>query len=261
MNAKLASMGSPSPTGSEPEPKPSLCSRLRCCSSSNCFGSRSENAGNGPETGNGIKLQRRVLRNDACSTTIEQVFETDPNFMSRPDHVNLVRSSSQEYLDYRAHHHQQQHFAAMPYTTPVASTTVSQFQQPRTLPMQQFAFPPSPKPSPGTTVICSNVAGLRHTHSHNRRHPQSMQDVAVGKDADSDVKPESSWAKLELLASTTSLNRKQSAAAESRNDRLLSRYERIDRVAMYLFPIIFFLFNICYWSYYLLLDDVLQDLW
>ena len=80
-------------------------------------------------------------------------------------------------------------------------------------------------------------------------------------DADSDVKPESSWAKLELLASTTSLSGKQSVAAELRSDRLLSRYERIDRIAMYLFPIFFFLFNVCYWSYYLLLDDVLQDLW
>jgi hypothetical protein len=127
--------------------------------------------------------------------------------------------------------------------------------------MHPFAFPPQAPAAPSAAVCGSGVGVLRHTHSHKRRHPQPTQDVAVGKDADSDAKPESSWAKLELLASTTSLTGKQSLAAESRNDRLLSRYERIDRVAMWLFPIFFFLFNLCYWSYYLLLDDVLQDLW
>jgi uncharacterized membrane protein YgcG len=39
------------------------------------------------------------------------------------------------------------------------------------------------------------------------------------------------------------------------------KYERIDRIAMWLFPIIFFLFNICYWSYYLLLNRLLPELW
>ena len=39
------------------------------------------------------------------------------------------------------------------------------------------------------------------------------------------------------------------------------RYERIDRIAMKLFPIIFILFNVCYWSYYLLLHDTFQELW
>jgi hypothetical protein len=126
--------------------------------------------------------------------------------------------------------------------------------------MHQYPFPPSPKPQ-GSPVICSNlISGVRH-HSHKRRHPQSTHDVAVGKDADDDNKPDQSWAKLELLASTSNLTGKQHAAAETRNDRLLTRYENIDKVAMWLFPIIFFLFNICYWSYYLLLDDVLQDLW
>ena len=268
----MASIGSPSPTnGSDQDRKLTFCSKFRSCCCSSCFGAKNksgENSGNGnngnSETGNGIKLQRRVLRNDACSTTIEQVFETDPNFGNRPDHSNLVRSCSQEFLDYRSH---QQH--QLPYTTATTTTTsaaaastamTTQFQQPRSIHMHQYAFPPSPK-SHGSPVVCSNV-GFRH-HSHKRRHPQSTQDVAVGKDGavDSDMKPEASWAKLELLASTTSLTGKQQAAAESRNDRLLSRYERIDKIAMWLFPIIFFLFNVCYWSYYLLLDDVLQDLW
>ena len=39
------------------------------------------------------------------------------------------------------------------------------------------------------------------------------------------------------------------------------KYERIDRIAMKLFPIIFILFNVCYWSYYLLLHETFQDLW
>ena len=39
------------------------------------------------------------------------------------------------------------------------------------------------------------------------------------------------------------------------------RYERIDRIAMKLFPLIFILVNILYWSYYLLLHETIQDLW
>ena len=39
------------------------------------------------------------------------------------------------------------------------------------------------------------------------------------------------------------------------------RYERIDRIAMKLFPLIFILVNILYWSYYLLLHETFQDLW
>jgi len=39
------------------------------------------------------------------------------------------------------------------------------------------------------------------------------------------------------------------------------KYERIDRMAMWLFPIIFFLFNVFYWSYYLLLNRLLPELW
>ena len=45
-------------------------------------------------------------------------------------------------------------------------------------------------------------------------------------------------------------------------DRVNTRkYERIDRIAMKLFPIIFILFNVCYWSYYLLLHETFQELW
>lgn len=43
--------------------------------------------------------------------------------------------------------------------------------------------------------------------------------------------------------------------------RLNARYEKIDSIATALFPIIFFLFNVCYWSYYLLLSDALSELW
>lgn len=43
--------------------------------------------------------------------------------------------------------------------------------------------------------------------------------------------------------------------------RLNAKYEKIDSIATALFPIIFFLFNVCYWSYYLLLSDALSDLW
>ena len=39
------------------------------------------------------------------------------------------------------------------------------------------------------------------------------------------------------------------------------RYERIDRIAMKLFPLIFILVNVCYWCYYLLLHETFQELW
>ena len=34
--------------------------------------------------------------------------------------------------------------------------------------------------------------------------------------------------------------------------------ECVDRVAMYLFPCIFIIFNLCYWPYYLIFIDWLQ---
>ena len=79
MNSRLASIGSPSVSGSDTDRKSTFCTRFRCCCS-NCFGAKKqavENLGNGnnSDTGNGIKLQRRVVRNDATSTTIEQVFK------------------------------------------------------------------------------------------------------------------------------------------------------------------------------------------
>ncbi|CAB4066050.1 unnamed protein product [Lepeophtheirus salmonis] len=39
------------------------------------------------------------------------------------------------------------------------------------------------------------------------------------------------------------------------------RYEKIDRMALYLFPFFFFIFNFCYWSYYLLFYEIFQELW
>lgn len=43
--------------------------------------------------------------------------------------------------------------------------------------------------------------------------------------------------------------------------KLANKYEKIDAIATWLFPIIFFLFNVCYWSYYLLLSDAIQEFW
>ncbi len=50
-------------------------------------------------------------------------------------------------------------------------------------------------------------------------------------------------------------------APEQRRFINQDKYERIDRMAMWLFPIIFFIFNICYWSYYLVLNEILPELW
>jgi hypothetical protein len=92
---------------------------------------------------------------------------------------------------------------------------------------------------------------------------------------------EASWARIDLthgagrnqpLHSTGSLgggagsptpSGAQSMSVKNQTEHLkvAAKYERIDRIAMWLFPIIFFLFNVCYWSYFLLLADALSDLW
>lgn len=88
----------------------------------------------------------------------------------------------------------------------------------------------------------------------------------------SGIENESQWTKIDFSlgsksAPVTSGNSPtQSALSSMRspaNDhlRLTLKYERIDRIATWLFPIIFFLFNVCYWSYYLLLSDALQEIW
>ena len=35
----------------------------------------------------------------------------------------------------------------------------------------------------------------------------------------------------------------------------------MDRVSLVLFPLMFFLVNVMYWSYYLFLNDVIEDMW
>ena len=83
---------------------------------------------------------------------------------------------------------------------------------------------------------------------------------------------ESSWTKIDFThgaasrsAPVTSGNSPtQSLSMRSQaNDhlRMTAKYEQIDRIARALFPFIFLLVNVCYWSYYLILTDALQDFW
>ena len=41
-------------------------------------------------------------------------------------------------------------------------------------------------------------------------------------------------------------------------EKIQMAYERVDRVAMYLFPVIFFMFNLLYWTYYLIIVNMLD---
>ena len=39
------------------------------------------------------------------------------------------------------------------------------------------------------------------------------------------------------------------------------RCDRVDRVSLVLFPLMFFVVNVMYWSYYLLFHDIIAELW
>ena len=111
------------------------------------------------------------------------------------------------------------------------------------------------------------------TPTSGRGHPQPLQLNTFGAMGD---EPSNAWTKIDLAAvagrgtphphetSPTPSAINSGLAAQRRSFdsmRVAAKYEKIDRVALLLFPIIFFLFNVCYWSYFLFLVEVLQDFW
>ena len=58
-----------------------------------------------------------------------------------------------------------------------------------------------------------------------------------------------------LLPTTTEMKKSKRPLAHE------FRCDRVDRVSLVLFPLMFFLVNVMYWSYYLLLNDIIAELW
>ena len=110
------------------------------------------------------------------------------------------------------------------------------------------------------------------SHTPTRPHPAPLQlNTFSGGGASDD---QQTWTKIDLAALAAASSREANTSHNETSPtpsvnvrkntdylRVSAKTEKIDRIAMWLFPIIFFLFNVCYWSYFLLLVDVLEDLW
>eukprot|EP00093_Oithona_nana_P012399 12399.XXX_323856_316976_1 [CDS] Oithona nana genome sequencing. len=137
--------------------------------------------------------------------------------------------------------------------------------------------------SAGHSARVTGVGHLPH-QSYHHRHPTPLStfggsgpDMAHVPTTTENVE---SWARIDFTMGagsdrigpagsrsapvTTGNSPTQSLGMRSQaNDhlRLQAKYEQIDRIARALFPFIFLLVNVCYWSYYLILTDALQDFW
>ena len=111
--------------------------------------------------------------------------------------------------------------------------------------------------------------------SYHHRHPTPLSTFGgSGPDmaTPTTVGNESSWTQIDFThgaasrsapvtsgnSPTQSLSMRSQATEQL---RMTAKYEQIDRIARALFPFIFLLVNVCYWSYYLILTDALQDFW
>lgn len=113
-----------------------------------------------------------------------------------------------------------------------------------------------------------------HSQCSRHRHRQSVSIEARSTNSNNSVMPvadaDTSWNKMDLTFLKPSTTATASGGGRSRrrcHRKTISvsasgpKFERIDRIAMWLFPIFFFLFNVAYWSYYLLLNEVFKNLW
>jgi hypothetical protein len=199
-----------------------------------------------------------------------QIFETDP------DYANL---STPLHFQQQQHHHQQQQQQQQQHasTSPPSHEYVNHrcnHAHVRYAHSNTQTHNSSCTAAAGSIPL-NNLAQTPHASSNNGLDDD--EDDVVGWNGNN-IKSSAAMAETVLMgvrASRADSLRHMSGGAQqmggddasnllnfgAMRDRVSERYERVDGIATWLFPLFFFLFNMAYWSYYLLLNDIINELW
>ncbi|TRY73728.1 hypothetical protein TCAL_02532 [Tigriopus californicus] len=187
------------------------------------------------------QISQRV--HSGSSTPLEQIFQTDPDFGHNPpsDSPPSGSSGTTEHPHHSHLHHR--HLKDFSVYSPTGTAG-----------------------GPITHHVLHHASShndLLNSH-HNNKCPLHRK---------MDSEQETSWNGLDFSVTRPVGSTRISNGVRGLSDvggaivmQRLSReqrdkYERVDNIAMWLFPIIFFAVNVCYWSYFLLFNEMIQDLW